>query len=272
MPLPTMKRMSRRQWLRLLALGAGAATLKPTLRSSLATESTPTRDKPMRNKPKAVVLDVIETCFALDPLEEKLRELGLPEGSLKIWFPRVLRDAFALQVTGTYKPFGEIATGALESLLAENQREADRAKIDGILQAFATLPVHPDVKEGIEQLRSAGVRVAALTNGSAETTRKMFHHAGLEAMVEKFISIEEVKQWKPAAAVYLHAAKTLGVAPGELALIAAHDWDIDGAGKAGLTTGYLARKQPVGSSAMSAPEVSGRSLPEVARGLLALAG
>jgi 2-haloacid dehalogenase len=226
----------------------------------------------MRRKPKAVVLDVIETLFALDPLEEGLRDLGLPEGSLKVWFPRVLRDAFALQVTGTYQPFREVATGALESLLAENQRGADRAKIDGIIQAFATLQVHPDVEEGVEQLRGAGVRVAALTNGGAPTTRKMFQNAGLEEMIERFISIEEVKQWKPAAAVYLHAAETLGVQPSELALIAAHDWDIDGASKAGLTTGYLARKQPRGSSAMSAPDASGRSLPEVARGLLALAG
>ena len=223
----------------------------------------------MRTKPKAVVLDVIETLFAIDPLGEKLKELGLPAGSVKIWFPRVLRDAFALQVTGTYKPFREVATGALVCLLAENEIESEAEKMAGVIEAFATLPVHPDVKEGIELLRKSGVRIAALTNGSAETTRKMFANAGLANAVERFISIEEIKQWKPAAAVYQHAAKTLGLAPDELALIAAHDWDIDGASKAGLTTGYLARKQPRPSPAMAQPHVSGASLPEVVRGLLA---
>ncbi|MBA3883014.1 MAG: haloacid dehalogenase type II [Chthoniobacterales bacterium] len=224
----------------------------------------------MRHKPKAVVLDVIETCFAIDSLDEKLSELGLPAGSLKIWFPRVLHDAFALQVTGTYRGFAEIATGALGSLLAENKIEPNAEKMEGVIKSFATLPIHPDVKEGIQLLRDAGIRVAALTNGSAATTRKMFADAGLEDAIEKFISIEEVKQWKPAAAAYLHAAKVLEVKPEELALIAAHDWDVDGAGKAGLTTGYIARKQPRGSSAMQPPDVSGTSLPEVARGLLAL--
>ena len=112
------------------------------------------------------------------------------------------------------------------------------------------------------------MRVAALTNGSAETTRKMFQNAGLEKSIERFISIEEVKQWKPAAAVYQHAAKSLGLQPSELALIAAHDWDIDGASKVGLTTGYLARKQPRGSSAMAQPDSSGRTLGEVAKKLL----
>ncbi|MEO7168438.1 MAG: haloacid dehalogenase type II [Chthoniobacterales bacterium] len=223
----------------------------------------------MKQKPKAVVLDVIETCFALDPLGEKLHALGLPEGALQVWFPRVLRDAFALQVTGTFKPFGEIATGALGALLAENNLEAEPAKMKKVIEAFATLPVHPDVPEGIELLRQAGLRVAALTNGSAETTRKMFTNAGLENSIEKFISIEEVQQWKPAAAVYQHAAKSLGVEPGELALIAAHDWDIDGASKAGLTTGYLARKQPTGSTALAQPNARGATLSEVARQLLA---
>ncbi len=224
----------------------------------------------MIQKPQAVVLDVIETCFAIDPLGEKLQALGLPEGALQIWFPRVLRDAFALQVTGTYKPFGEIATGTLAAFLAENQLAADPAEMKEVIDAFATLPVHPDVPAGIELLRRAGVRVAALTNGSAETTRKMFQHAGLEKSIEKFISIEEVQQWKPAAAIYRHAALSLGVEAGELALIAAHDWDIDGASKAGLTTGYLARQQPVGSSAMASPDASGTTLSEVARQLLAL--
>ncbi|HEY0790368.1 MAG TPA: hypothetical protein VGD78_04820 [Chthoniobacterales bacterium] len=60
--------------------------------------------------------------------------------------------------------------------------------------------------------------------------------------------------------------------PGELALIAAHDWDVDGASKAGLTTCYLVRNQPRGFSAMNAPDASGRSLPEVVRSLLAFAG
>ncbi len=110
----------------------------------------------MRHKPKAVVLDVIETCFAIDSLDEKLSELGLPAGSLKIWFPRVLRDAFALQVTGTYKGFAEIATGALASLLAENKIEPNAEKMEGVIKSFATLPVHPDVKESINSCAMPG--------------------------------------------------------------------------------------------------------------------
>ncbi len=259
--LSVMLRLTRRKYLRLLALAGGSLIIspRPVFAASPKTE-------PM--KTKAVVLDVIETLFDITPLEQKLQALGLPEGSLQVWFPRVLRDAFALQVIGTYRPFGEIATGTLEVLLLENNLPAVPETMQKVISAFASLPLHEDVREGIEFLRKNNVRVACLTNGSADTTRQMFRNAGIEEAIEKFIAIDEVKQWKPAAAVYHHAARTLAVSPGELALIAAHGWDIAGAAGAGLKTGYLARKQPRVSPAMRQPDVSGRSLAEVAGKLL----
>lgn len=36
----------------------------------------------MRHIPKVMVLDVIETLFGLDPLDAKLRTLGLAEGAI----------------------------------------------------------------------------------------------------------------------------------------------------------------------------------------------
>ncbi len=224
----------------------------------------------MQHRPQAVALDVIGTLFAIAPLEEKLRAAGLPPGSLRIWFPRVLRDGFALEISGEFQNFQTVALGALDSLLEEQGIASDREKSEAVIEAFATLPVHPDVPEGLRRLREAGLSVAALTNGSKETTEKMFRHAGLSASIDRAISIDEVKHWKPHVAVYRYAAGQLGLEPAQFAMIAAHDWDVDGASKAGLVTGYLARKQPFPSPAMRRPDVSGSTLGEVVAGLLAL--
>ncbi len=134
----------------------------------------------MKQKPKAFAFDVIGTLFAIDSLEEKLKAAGLPDGSLKIWFPRLLRDAFALEVAGQYKTFAEVASGALEVLLRENKIEPDKGWIDDVINAFAKLPSHPDVQPAFRILRDAGLPIFALTNGSAETTKKMFANSGLE--------------------------------------------------------------------------------------------
>src|SRR5438128_5014934 len=159
-------------------------------------------------KLKAVAFDVIETLFDIQPLQKKLKGAGLPNGSLKVWFARVLRDAFALEIAGEYKPFAEIGSATLAALLREHQVEPERSTVEEIIRSFADLPAHSDVEGVFAKFRDANVRIAALTNGSAETTKKMFSNAKLK-FVERYISIDEVKHWKPAREVYLHAAKML---------------------------------------------------------------
>ncbi len=218
-------------------------------------------------KPKVVAFDVIETLFDIQPLEEKLKAGGLPGGSLQVWFARVLRDAFALEVSGDYKTFGEVARATLGAFASEQKIDIDKSKIEETIKSFVELPAHSDVKPAFENLRDTDVRIAALTNGSAETTKKMFENAGLEQFVERYISIDEVKHWKPAREVYLHAAKMLDVDPPELALVAAHDWDIQGAKRAGLVTGFIQRKIAF-STAMGEPDVSAETLLKVVENLL----
>src|SRR5712692_1176765 len=214
-------------------------------------------------KLKAVAFDVIQTLFDIEPLEKKLKAAGLPNGSLEVWFARVLRDAFALEVSGEYKTFGEVASATLEVLASEHKIDIDQSKIEETIKTFGDLPPHPDVKPAFQMLRDAGVRIAALTNGSAEATKKMFQNAELGNFVERYISIDEVKHWKPAAQVYLHAAKTLELDLADIALVSAHDWDVNGASKSGLITGFVARHGRRFSSAMQKPDVSGSSLKEV---------
>jgi 2-haloacid dehalogenase len=221
-------------------------------------------------KLKAVAFDVIETLFDIQPLDKKLNAAGLPAGALEVWFARVLRDAFALEVSREYKTFGEVASATLEVLASEHKIDIDQSKIEETIKTFGDLPPHPDVKPAFQMLRDAGVRIAALTNGSAEATKKMFQNAELGNFVERYISIDEVKHWKPAAQVYLHAAKTLELDLADIALVSAHDWDVNGASKSGLITGFVARHGRRFSSAMQKPDVSGSSLKEVVQKLLAL--
>ena len=113
------------------------------------------------------------------------------------------------------------------------------------------------------------MRIAALSNGAAETTQALLQRAGLSSLVERVISVAEVRQWKPRRGLYLHAAEVLGVTPAELALVATHAWDVHGAKCAGLLTGFVARGQRFPAT-MAAPDIIEQSLAEVARGIAAM--
>ena len=62
-----------------------------------------------------------------------------------------------------------------------------------------------------------------------------------------------------------------GVGGATLEHVGAHAWDVHGASRAGLGTGFVARQgKPFFPSLMDAPDVTGATLVEVARRLAAL--
>jgi 2-haloacid dehalogenase len=93
---------------------------------------------------------------------------------------------------------------------------------------------------------------------------------GLDTLVTRVISVDEVRTWKPAPAPYLHAAGVLGVEPHRLALVAAHAWDVHGARRAGLLGGWVSRLEGSFPATFDPPDVTGADLVEVVEHLLAL--
>src|SRR4051812_1515939 len=125
----------------------------------------------------AVAFDVIGTLFPLGPLRGPLVELGLPRDALEIWFARTLRDGFALAAAGAYRPFDEVATGAIEGLLAEHGLPGDPEKASRVLGRMTELDARPDAGAAMVRLSGRGVRVLALSNGSRKNTRTLLERA-----------------------------------------------------------------------------------------------
>jgi 2-haloacid dehalogenase len=210
--------------------------------------------------PAAVVFDVNETLSDLEPLRDVFAELGAPRGLLDVWFASTLRDGFALTAAGAYAPFREVALAVLRGLL--DDRAAQR-----ILVRFTELDVHPDVPDGMRRLAGAGVRLATLSNGSADVAERLLQRAGLSDLVERRLSVDEVRRWKPAPEPYLHAARALGLAPDACTLVAVHPWDIDGAAKAGMQTAWLNRSEAHYPSVFTPPTHTMTSLEDLAERL-----
>lgn len=217
-------------------------------------------------RPRAVAFDMIGTVFPLEPLRARIVALGLPPAMLEGWFAAGTRDAFALAAAGDFQPFKHVLAAALDSVLAEQRLDPSAANRKAVLDAMAGLQARPGAREAFWTLRQEGVPIIALTNGSAASTAKLLDAAALA--VDHLVSIDEVTLSKPRLKVYLRAAEVAGVAPGELALVAAHPWDINGAAAAGLVTAYLSADRPY-SPVMRQPDTTGERLPDCVAALLA---
>lgn len=221
---------------------------------------------------RVLVFDVNETLLDLSALDEAF-DIAFGDPSLRRdWFAALLRSAFALTIIGGYRPFGTLAREVLEALAASRGRDPEDPVVARILDGMATLPPHPDVPPGLERLAAAGYRLATLTNSAPDVAERQLEHAGLIGRLDMVISVDPVRRFKPARQTYLHAASALRVAPDDVVMIAAHDWDLHGAAAAGLAVAYLERPGTTFSPLGVLPELAAPDLTSLADQLIAAEG
>jgi 2-haloacid dehalogenase len=134
------------------------------------------------------------------------------------------------------------------------------------------MPAFIDAPAALEQLRGIGLRLGVLTQSAAPAADAVLRFAGLRDRIETVISAPESGAFKPDPRPYRMARERLEASADEVALVAAHWWDVAGAKAAGLRTGWVARRDLVLPDGLPEPDVSGRDLMEVAEGLAKLAG
>ena len=223
--------------------------------------------KPKR--PKVVAFDAIGTMFPLDPMRPSLMALGLPSAGLESWYATAVRDALALTASGDFKPFVTVMEGALDQVLGEQDLAPPRAARQALLAQFKHLPARPDAREALRLVAQARMRSILLTNGSERGTTSMLREAGLDELVQRVVSVEQIRLFKPRPEVYAHAARQCRVRLSRMALVAVHPWDINGAKAAGCVGAYVSADRPFAST-MRAPDVQASSLAAAVRALAAL--
>lgn len=218
---------------------------------------------------RVLVFDVNETLLDLAALRDPFARAFGDAAPLGEWFARLLHASLAATLTDSYEDFASIGRKALEAAAARRGVDLPDADRDAILGTMRRLPAHPDVPDALERLRSAGFPLATLTNSSGDLVRAQLEHAGLLELFDQMLSVEDVRRYKPAPEPYLMAAERLGVPPSAMRMVAAHDWDVWGAIRAGCAAAYVARTD-VPFVLGRPPDLAGPDLSAVAEAILAV--
>jgi 2-haloacid dehalogenase len=197
---------------------------------------------------RALLFDVFGTC--VDWRSGITREVGLVARRKGI---AVDGTAFADAWRAKYQPSMErVRSGqrpwtildvlhreSLESLLPqfglEGLSEAEREDLN---RAWHRLDPWPDVTDGLSRLKRRYI-ISPLSNGNVGLLVNMAKSAGLPW--DLILSAETSRAYKPLPASYLNAAGMLGLEPGEVMMVAAHNNDLAAARSHGLRTAFVAR-------------------------------
>jgi 2-haloacid dehalogenase len=118
--------------------------------------------------------------------------------------------------------------------------DADR---DYIVHGWYRLDPWPDAVPGLTRLKKHFI-IAPLSNGNVALLVNMAKRAGLPW--DMVLATELFRAYKPDPQTYLGAVALLGLAPHEVMMAAAHNFDLHAARALGLRTAFIARPTEYG--------------------------
>src|SRR5258708_20377076 len=218
--------------------------------------------------PRICVFDVNETLLDLCALDPHFERIFGDVAVRQAWFTQLLQTAFVSTIIGDYKDFGTIGSTALDMVATRRGMTLSAQDRASILSGMRNLPPHPDVRDGLEKLRSAGLRLVTLTNSTEQVAQAQIANAGFSEYFHHIFSSDPVLRFNPAPEPYRVVAERLGVAISELILIAAHAWDIAGALHVGFSATFLVLPVMVLDPLLGRPHLISADLREVADRIL----
>ena len=231
--------------------------------------ATPSRPPQSPNQLQVILFDVNETLLDMSKLKKAVIAGFGDKSAYRQWFGLLLQYSLVATVTGQYHEFGVLANAALDMTAAKLETKPLKAgKKEEILALMSQAPAHPDVKEGLKMLLEAGYQLVAFTNSTKRVLDQQLRQAGIIHYFDQGLSVDSLRRYKPHGSTYLDAARQVGVAPSQAALVTAHGWDIAGAQAAGLATGFIARAGQELYPLAAPPVYQGKTLVEVAKQMI----
>jgi 2-haloacid dehalogenase len=192
---------------------------------------------------KAFVFDAYGTLFDVYSVTSLCEELFPKRGNTlaAMWRAKQLQYSLLRSMMNCYKDFWQITEDGLVYCANSLKLELTTEKRRRLMEAYLTLSAFPDVRPGLEALHKAGVRLAILSNGHPKMLAAAAESAGIAHLLERLVSVDEVKTFKPSPNVYRLIGSRLGVDPNDTGFVSSNSWDIHGAGAAGLTAFWIQR-------------------------------
>lgn len=192
-------------------------------------------------KPEMIIFDVNETLLNLFPLKEEINAALENEMGFEVWFPKLLHYSLVETTTRNYKNFSDIAAATFKMVTGKFDKTYTDSEIKNILSEITRLPAYPDVKPGLEELKNAGYKLIAFSNGKPDVLKSQLEFAEIDAYFDGIHSIEESGTYKPHSSAYQYILEKYQTTPSKALMVAAHAWDIIGAQRLGLQTCFVER-------------------------------
>jgi 2-haloacid dehalogenase len=185
---------------------------------------------------------------AVTPFVAKKGWRGSPDSFVTWWrrthFENSMIDAL---LDRGHTPYREIGHRAVSFVMDRCRIAYSQEEVRWLVGEIEKLKPFPDVVAALERLRSAGYKLAILSNGDRDMLKAAGPHIGFA--FDHVISVQEAGTFKPHWKTYAKVAELIGLDRASILFVANHAFDCIGAKAFGMRTAFIdRRKRPFGET------------------------
>jgi len=186
------------------------------------------------------VFDAYGTLFDVHSVIEAGRAITADPAALSLlWRQKQLEYTWLRSLMGRYEDFWAVTEAALRFSVRRLGLAADDAQLARLMDAYLSLACFPEVEAALERL--AGRPRGILSNGSPRMLAAAVASSGLGRHLQHVLSVDAVKTFKPAPAVYALGPQAFGRPAADLLFVSSNAWDVAGAKSFGYQVAWCNR-------------------------------
>ena len=190
--------------------------------------------------PRGYVFDAYGTLFDVHSIIEAARAVtSQPQVLSTLWRQKQLEYTWLRSLMGRYEDFWAVTGAALRHAIRRLGLTASEGQIESLMAAYLRLACFPEVPEALARL--APRPCAILSNGAPRMLAAAVESSGLGPHLQQVLSVDAVRVFKPAPAVYALGPAALGVPMRELLFVTSNAWDAAGAKSCGYRVAWCNR-------------------------------
>jgi 2-haloacid dehalogenase len=237
----------------LAAAGALSGAVAPTLGRTAS-----------RSRFRAVVFDGFPI---IDPRPvAALAEQLFPGNGAELsnsWRTRQFEYCWLRTLSDRYADFRQVTQEALVFAAKSLRLDLSASTRDRLVQSYFTLSAWPDVLPALRSLKAAGIRMAFLSNLTAEMLDAAVRNSALNDFFEAPLTTDRVRAFKPDPRAYQMAMTAFDCAREEIAFVASAGWDVAGAKWFGYPTFWVNRMELPAEELGAVADAQGRNMADL---------
>ena len=162
------------------------------------------------------------------------------------WRLKQLQYTWLRALSDAHTDFWDVTQNGLDYALEASKLDGDAELRERLLALYWELSAYPEVPAMLTALKAQGMNTVILSNGSPDMLNGAVASAGVGAVLDDVLSVQDVGIFKPHKSVYDLVGKRFDCKPDEVLFVSSNCWDACCAAGHGFFVAWVNRmKEPM---------------------------